>query len=119
MHKEHALDLSENKIRATKKKVIVRSSYFLKNNKKEDIQDDKSEINVVANDKSHSSIRENDYDSISDGMNGAVVAAVKNAISQSSYFQSKPSARNGQYIHNSKLCIKDDASSEALTINSF
>ncbi|KAL3376974.1 hypothetical protein AABB24_003412 [Solanum stoloniferum] len=95
LHKEHALDLSENKIRATKKKVIVRSSYFLKNNKKEDIQDDKSEINVVANDKSHSSIRENDYDSISDGMNGAVVAAVKNAISQSSYFQSKPSARNG------------------------
>ncbi|XP_049371358.1 exonuclease 1 [Solanum verrucosum] len=94
LHKEHALDLSENKIRATKKKVIVRSSYFLKNNKKEDIQDDKSEINVVANDKSHSSIRENDYDSISDGMNGAVVAAVKNAISQSSYFQSKPSARN-------------------------
>ncbi|XP_049383765.1 exonuclease 1 isoform X2 [Solanum stenotomum] len=95
LHKEHALDLSENKIQATKKKVIVRSSYFLKNNKKEDIQDDKSEINVVANDKSHSSIRENDYDSISDGMNGAVVAAVKNAISQSSYFQSKPSARNG------------------------
>uniref|UniRef100_M1AB16 Exonuclease 1 n=1 Tax=Solanum tuberosum TaxID=4113 RepID=M1AB16_SOLTU len=95
LHKEHALDLSENKIRATKKKVIVRSSYFLKNNKKEDIQDDKSEINVVANDKSHSSIWENDYDSMPDAMNGAVVAAVKNAISQSSYFQSKPSARNG------------------------
>ncbi|KAH0696919.1 hypothetical protein KY290_014338 [Solanum tuberosum] len=94
LHKEHALDLSENKIRATKKKVIVRSSYFLKNNKKEDIQDDKSEINVVANDKSHSSIWENDYDSMPDAMNGAVVAAVKNAISQSSYFQSKPSARN-------------------------
>ncbi|XP_015063835.1 exonuclease 1 [Solanum pennellii] len=94
LHKEHALDLSENKIRATKKKVIVRSSYFLKNNKKEDIQDDKSEINVVANDKSHSSIRENDYDSMSDAMNGAVVAAVKIAIPQSSFFLSNLSAQN-------------------------
>uniref|UniRef100_A0A3Q7F2Y9 Exonuclease 1 n=1 Tax=Solanum lycopersicum TaxID=4081 RepID=A0A3Q7F2Y9_SOLLC len=95
LHKEHALDLSENKIRATKKKVIVRSSYFLKNNKKEDIQDDKSKINLVANDKSHSSIRENDYDSMSDAMDGAVVAAVKIAIPQSSFFQSNPSAQNG------------------------
>ncbi|XP_069150569.1 exonuclease 1 isoform X1 [Solanum lycopersicum] len=94
LHKEHALDLSENKIRATKKKVIVRSSYFLKNNKKEDIQDDKSKINLVANDKSHSSIRENDYDSMSDAMDGAVVAAVKIAIPQSSFFQSNPSAQN-------------------------
>ncbi|TMW89297.1 hypothetical protein EJD97_017394 [Solanum chilense] len=94
LHKEHALDLSENKIRATTKKVIVRSSYFLKNNKKEDIQDDKSEINVVANDKSHSSIRENDYNSMSDAMNGAVVAAIKIAIPQSSFFQSNPSAQN-------------------------
>lgn len=94
MSKEHAQDLSESKTRAAKKKVIVRSSYFLKNNKKEDIQDDKSEINEAANDKFRSSIRENDYDSMSDAMNGAMVAAVKNAIPQSSYFQSKPSARN-------------------------
>lgn len=97
----------------------MRSSYFLKNNKKEDIQDDKSKINLVANDKSHSSIRENDYDSMSDAMDGAVVAAVKIAIPQSSFFQSNPSAQNGQYIRISKLFIKDDVSSEALTINSF
>lgn len=74
--------------------MIVRSSYFLKNNKKEDIQDDKSEINEAANDKSCCSIRGNDYDSMSDAMNGAVVAAVKSAIPQSSYFQPKPSAQN-------------------------
>lgn len=66
----------------------------MKNNKKEDIQDDKSKINLVANDKSHSSIRENDYDSMSDAMDGAVVAAVKIAIPQSSFFQSNPSAQN-------------------------
>ncbi|KAL3345029.1 hypothetical protein AABB24_024136 [Solanum stoloniferum] len=93
LHKEHALDISESKTRAAKEKVIVRSSYFLKNNK-EDFQDDKSETNEAANDKTRSSIRENDYDSISDVMNGAVVAAVKNAIPQSSYFQPKASARN-------------------------
>lgn len=113
MSKEHALDLSESKTRAAKKKVIVRSSYFLKNNKKkEDIQDDKSEINEAANDKSCSSIREYDYDSMSDVMNGAIVSAFKNAIPQNSYFQLKPSARNGQYINNSKLFIKDDGSSD-------
>lgn len=94
LSKEHALDLSESKTRAVTKKVIVRSSYFLKNNKKEDIQDDKSEINEAANDKSCCSIRGNDYDSMSDAMNGAVVAAVKSAIPQSSYFQPKPSAQN-------------------------
>ncbi|XP_055806470.1 exonuclease 1 [Solanum dulcamara] len=95
LSKEHALDLSESKTRAAKKKVIVRSSYFLKNNKKkEDIQDDKSEINEAAIDKSCSSIRENDYDSMSDAMNGAMVSAFKNATPQNSYFQLKPSARN-------------------------
>ncbi|KAM3361947.1 exonuclease 1 isoform X1 [Capsicum galapagoense] len=94
LSKERSLDLSESKTRAPKKNVIVRSSYFLKNTKKEDIQDDKSEINEAANDKSHSSIRENDYDSMSDARNGAVIAAVKNANPRSSYFQHKPSARN-------------------------
>lgn len=103
LSKERSLDLSESKTRAPKKNVIVRSSYFLKNTKKEDIQDDKSEINEAANDKSHSSIRENDYDSMSDARNGAVIAAVKNANPRSSYFQHKPSARNGQYINGSSF----------------
>ncbi|MCD7460153.1 hypothetical protein HAX54_042962 [Datura stramonium] len=92
--KERALDLSESKTQAAKKKVIVRSSYFLKNNKKEDIQDDKSEINEAAGDKSCSSIQDNDYDSKADARNGAVIAAVKNAIPRSFYFQHKPSAPN-------------------------
>lgn len=94
LSKEHALDLSESKTRPAKKKVIVRSSYFLKNNRKEDIQDDTSEINEAANDKPRSSIRENDYDSMSDARNGEVIAAVKNAITRNSYFQHKPSAQN-------------------------
>ncbi|CAN4082143.1 unnamed protein product [Withania somnifera] len=93
--KEYALDLSESKARAAKKKVIVRSSYFLKNNKKEDVQDDdKSVINEAANDKFCSIIQENDFDSMPDAMNGAVIAAVKNSITRNSYFQHKPSARN-------------------------
>ncbi|KAJ8545371.1 hypothetical protein K7X08_017954 [Anisodus acutangulus] len=95
LSKEHAPDLSESKTRAANKKVIVRSSYFLKNNKKEDIQDDKSEINEATNEKSRSSVPENDCDSMSDARNGAVIAAVKNAIPRSSYFQHNPSAGNG------------------------
>ncbi|XP_059289775.1 exonuclease 1 isoform X3 [Lycium ferocissimum] len=91
---ECALDLSESKTRAAKNKVIVRSSYFLKNNKKEDFQDDKRERNEAANDKSRSSMRENDFDSMADARNGAVLAAVKNAVPRSSYFQHKPSAES-------------------------
>nr|XP_009604428.1 exonuclease 1 isoform X1 [Nicotiana tomentosiformis]XP_033512784.1 exonuclease 1 isoform X1 [Nicotiana tomentosiformis] len=93
--KERALDLSESTIEAEKGKVIVRSSYFMKNKKKEDNQDDKSEINGAANDRSHRSIQENDCDSMSDARDETVAAVVKNTIVRSSYFQHKPSAGNG------------------------
>ncbi|XP_019250467.1 PREDICTED: exonuclease 1 isoform X2 [Nicotiana attenuata] len=93
--KERALDLSKSTIQAEKGKVIVRSSYFLKNKKKEDNQDDKSEINGAANDKSHRSIQENDCDPMSDARDETVAAVVENAIVRSSYFQHKPSAENG------------------------
>ncbi|KAJ8549402.1 hypothetical protein K7X08_033109 [Anisodus acutangulus] len=106
LSKEHALDLSESKTRAAKQKMTVRSSYFLKKNKKEDIQDDKSETNEAANDKSRSSIRENDCVSMSDARNGSVIAAVKNAIPQSSYFQYKPSAGNGQKRKRKRVIVR-------------
>lgn len=115
--KERALDLSESTIEAEKGKVIVRSSYFMKNKKKEDNQDDKSEINGAANDRSHRSIQENDCDSMSDARDETVAAVVKTAIVRSSYFQHKPSAGNGWYINSFNLFIKDDAPDD--TINSF
>ncbi|KAK4361267.1 hypothetical protein RND71_020219 [Anisodus tanguticus] len=106
LSKEHALDLSESKTRAAKQKMTVRSSYFLKKNKKEDIQDDKSETNEAANDKSRSSIQENDCVSMSDARNGAVIAAVKNAIPRSSYFQYKPSAGNEREREKKRVIVR-------------
>lgn len=81
----------------------------MKNKKKEDNQDDKSEINGAANDRSHRSIQENDCDSMSDARDETVAAVVKNTIVRSSYFQHKPSSGNGWYINSYNLLIKDDA----------